>query len=467
MLISRLGELARVLKSQWPGKDDQRCTAICTDTRNITPGALFIALRGERFDGHAYVAQALEQGACGVVVDHDMRLECPQAAACQLIVPDTRLALGIMSGAMRRRWSGTLIAITGNSGKTTVKEMIREIAQVAAPEQVLATSGNFNNDIGAPLTLLQLADHHRYAIIELGANHIGEISWIGALAAPDVAVINNVTGAHVGEFGSMGHIAQAKGELIGALDPRAGRVILNRDDHFCDVWSAIADQRLAHSIDHFGLERTADWHVRALLFTDDGTSFSLYRGEQCLGEVTLGMLGRHNVLNALAASASAYAAGISAADIVTGLNRCQAFEHRLTLRSARDGWRILDDSYNANPGAMKAAIDALMSQPGPHWFFMGAMGELGQAAAELHAEVGEYAKAQGVDALITYGDAAQYAARAFGGQHFEEWRALEQYALEHLPAHACVLIKGSHSMHMNRLVSRLCDDTSDDTQITR
>lgn len=467
MLITRLTELAHALKSHWPGDDDQHCTMICTDTRRIVPGALFVALRGERFDGHDYVAQALEHGACGVVVDQDMQALCPQAVTRQLIVSDTRLALGLMGGAMRRRWSGTLIAVTGNSGKTTVKEMIRSIAHVAAPEQVLATSGNFNNDIGAPLTLLQLAAHHRYAIIELGANHIGEISWIAALAAPDVAIINNVTGAHVGEFGSMGHIAQAKGELIGALDRYAGQAVLNRDDRFYDLWSAVADQQLARPVEGFGLEQTANWHVRALSPSAQGHTFLLHRGEQCLGEVTLGLLGRHNVLNALAASASAYAAGISAADIVSGLNRCHAFEHRLSLRSGREGLRILDDSYNANPGAMKAAIDALMSQPGPHWFFMGAMGELGQAAASLHAEVGAYAKAQGVDVLVTYGDAACHAADAFGGQHFEEWGALEQYALEHLPAHACVLVKGSHSMHMNRLVSRLCDDTAGDTQITR
>ena len=467
MLIDRLSILAAAIQADWHGDPDATCTTLCTDTRRIEPGALFVALRGERFDGHAYVAEALAGGASAVVVDQDMSADYPDAAARQLIVPDTRLALGLIGGAIRRRWSGTLIAVTGNSGKTTVKEMVREIANVAAPHQVLATAGNFNNDIGAPLTLAQLEAQHRYAVIELGANHIGEIAWIGSLAAPQVALINNVTGAHVGEFGSMGHIAQAKGELISTLDCQTGRMVLNRDDRFYPLWAAAAEQQLALPVETFGMERLEGWHVRALSATAEGYRFTLHQDDTALGQVTLNMLGRHNVHNAVAAASAASAAGIAAADIITGLNRCSAFEHRLRLKAGRHDIRVLDDSYNANPGAMKAAIDALMSQPGPHWFVMGAMGELGRDAPTLHADIGHYAKAQGVDQLLTFGEMARCAADAFGGQHFNDWDALEDNALTRIPAGACVLVKGSHSMNMNRLVTRLCEPVSGDTHLTR
>lgn len=454
MMTLSLNQLADSINGYWTGNANVIASAVGTDTRAVTSGMLFVALRGERFDGHCYVTQALAAGAVAVVVDHDISEQYPDVAGRQLIVADTRLALGQLAGVVRDCWKGTVIALTGNSGKTTVKEMVLTLlSEAVGKEAVLATEGNLNNDIGAPLTLLKLTAQHRYAVVELGANHIGEIAWTASLARPAISIITNVTGAHVGEFGGMGMIAQAKGEIITAT-AASGRAILPADDHYLPFWQSLASRHMQATPELFGLNYVEGWHAQRCNVLPSGFYFELCRGTHVLGNVTLPMLGRHNVVNALAAAAAASAVGVDDAFIVAGLNRCQSYAQRMLCVTGQRGLRLLDDSYNANPGAMKAALDTLVTQPGPHWCFMGAMGELGSESARLHAEVGQYAHSLGVS-LVTFGENARPAAEAAEGQHFEEWDALVVFAQRALPDHACVLIKGSHAMHMERLVEQL------------
>ncbi|BBG29672.1 UDP-N-acetylmuramoyl-tripeptide--D-alanyl-D-alanine ligase [Zymobacter palmae] len=454
MMNVTLQALADDIHGCWTGAAGTLITAVGTDTRAVTSGMLFVALRGERFDGHRYAQQALEAGAVAVVVDHDLSEQYPDVAGRQLIVADTRLALGQLAGAVRDRWTGTVIALTGNSGKTTVKEMVLTLLSEAVGEQaVLATEGNLNNDIGAPLTLLKLQPRHCYAVIELGANHIGEIAWTAALARPDVSIITNVTGAHVGEFGGMGMIAQAKGEILSATSV-SGHAVLPAADRYLPFWQSLASRRIQAAPELFGLDHVEGWHVRDCVPLANGFRFTLCHQQRVVGEVTLPMLGRHNVVNALAAAAAVHAVGVEDKAIVAGLSRCRSYAQRMLCVEGRRGLRVLDDSYNANPGAMKAALETLVTQPGPHWCFMGAMGELGAASAQLHTDVGHYARALGVS-LVTFGDDARAAAVAADGQHFEDWDALVAFARQSLPDHASVLVKGSHAMHMERLVEQL------------
>lgn len=426
--------------------------AIATDSRQLVPGALFIAIRGQRFDGHDHLAAAREAGAVAAVVDKRQDDPLPQ-----LLVGDTRLALGLLGRARRRAWGGAVVAVTGNSGKTTVKQMLATL--LARSGKVLATRGNLNNDIGAPLTLLSLQAEHQHAVVELGANHIGEIAWTAMLAEPQVAVITNVTGAHVGEFGGMGRIAQAKSEILTGL-PADGIAVLNRDDDFFPLWQCLAAPR---AVIDFSLVGGARLVASDLACDELGRyAFTLTLDGQTLGRVQLSLLGRHNVANALAAAAAGLAIGLSAEDVVAGLAEVAPVAGRLVVEQGIRGSRLLDDTYNANPGAVKAAMDTLICLPGPHWCLLGAIGELGEATEQLHADIGRYARSRGIDFLGTLGDAAQAASRAFGegGYHFSDQAALVDHVQHHLPNNASVLIKGSRSVGMERIVAALRSDVS-------
>lgn len=431
---------------------DAAVSRIVTDTRALRPGDLLVALRGERFDAHEFLAQAREKGAVGAVVDHPVA-----DSLAQIVVPDTRLALGLLARAHRLDWDGQLIAVTGNSGKTTVKEMLSSILSRRAP--TLATRGNLNNDIGAPLTLLELAAEHRYAAIELGANHLGEIAWTTALAKPQVAIITNVTGAHVGEFGGMGQIAQAKGEILAGLTGD-GYAVLDRDEAYFPVWRALAGR--ARVVD-YGIDDDASITARDLVCDSAGRyAFTLCLPGEASVRVGLSLMGRHNVRNALAAAAATHALGFGAAEIATGLEACRSMAGRMQVVDGIRGSCVIDDTYNANPGAMRAALKALSSLPSPRWCFLGAMGELGEDSERLHAEVGRSARDLGLDFLGTYGESARAASEAFGdeGHHFDDWAALERFAQDQLPSRASVLVKGSRSAGMERLVAALRDDAS-------
>ena len=444
-----LGEIAKAVGGECPpGAAEQKITSVVTDSRHIVPGCLFVALKGDRFDGHAYIDEAFRQGAGAALVSaHVDSLENPQ-----LVCADTRLALGLLARYWRQQWSsGPLVAITGNSGKTTVKEVSAALLQALGP--VHATRGNLNNDFGVPLTLLGLSEQHRAAVVELGANHIGEIAWTTLLTQPQVAVITNVTGAHVGEFGGMGMIAQAKGEILNGL-PADGVAVLNHDDHYFPFWQQCA---LPRRIISFGFHPAADVTATSMTCDPEGRyGFELRWQGKVLGRVSLALIGRHNVLNALASAAVALSLEIAPDDVVKRLSDLQSLPGRLNLVPGVRGSRLLDDSYNANPGAVKAALDTLMSFSGPRWCALGAMGELGAESAALHAEVGAYAAAAGVDTLVTLGDAAQAASQAFGsGKHFDDYADLQTYLVEHLPSDANLLIKGSRSAGMERLVAAL------------
>lgn len=445
-----LGQIASVLGIEAPSGQAQLCiNSVVTDSRKIEPGCLFIALKGPHFDGHDYVATAQSLGAVAALVDAPVAGDLPQ-----LVCPDTRLALGLLAGAHRRAWRGPLVAVTGNSGKTTVKEMCA--ALLAPLGSVLATQGNLNNDFGAPQTLLRLREAHSAAVVELGANHLGEIAWTAPLAKPDVAIITNVTGAHVGEFGGMGQIAQAKSELLAGLDEKA-TAVLNRDDHYFTFWAARAAPRRVVS---FGFHPQANVSAAALSCDPQGRyAFTLLQDGQALGHVRLPLLGKHNVSNALAAAAAALTLGVPKEQVIVCLESLHALAGRLTIVPGWRGATVLDDSYNANPGAVKAALDTLASFPPPRWCALGAMGELGDASEALHADIGRYAAELGIDELLTLGDAARSASEAFGrGLHFNDHEALMRHVTNTLPPDTTLLVKGSRSASMEHVVNALRSD---------
>ncbi|MGM0983899.1 MAG: UDP-N-acetylmuramoyl-tripeptide--D-alanyl-D-alanine ligase [Pseudomonadota bacterium] len=449
--LQRLVDVAAELGLPAPAEDIP-VGAIVTDTRHLGPGALFVALRGERFDAHDFIAQAREAGAVAALVER--RVDDPLV---QLEVADTRLALGLLARARRRAWGGPLVAVTGNSGKTTVKQMLATLLARSGP--TLATQGNLNNDIGAPLTLLALEAGHRQAVLELGANHLGEIAWTTALVEPRVAVITNVTGAHVGEFGGMGQIAQAKGEILAGL-PLDGVAVLNRDDVYFATWASLAAPR---EVLDFGLDPRARLRGEALACDALGRyAFTLVLDGREIGRVSLALLGRHNVANALAAAAAALAMGLAEGEVLAGLEAMTMMPGRLSVVEGLNASRLLDDTYNANPGAVKAALDVLVTLPGPHWCLLGAMGELGGESDRLHAELGYYARERGIDFLGTLGEPARPASQAFGegGVHFDNREALMRHVLHHLPSGASILVKGSRSAGMERVVAALRADAS-------
>ncbi|MCE9665160.1 UDP-N-acetylmuramoyl-tripeptide--D-alanyl-D-alanine ligase [Halomonas sp. M5N1S17] len=449
--LATLAEVAEALGVALPG-EDRRLDDIVTDSRSPVPGALFVALRGERFDAHDFIAQAREAGAVAALVEAPVDDPLPQ-----LVVPDTRLALGLLGRARRRAWGGPLVAVTGNSGKTSVKEILSQL--LGRPGETLATHGNLNNDIGAPLTLLALHSHHRQAVVELGANHLGEIAWTTMLARPQVAIITNVTGAHVGEFGGMGQIAQAKAEILAGLGDD-GIAVLNRDDRYFPLWSRLAAPR---PVMDFGFSEEARVHAVELACDAMGRyAFTLVVDGRRCGRVQLALLGRHGVANALAATAGAIALGVAIEPLLARLEAVMPMPGRLSAEPGINGCRLLDDTYNANPGAVKAAMALLAELPGPRWCLLGAMGELGEASDRLHAEVGRYARELGIDVLGTCGELAQPASSAFGegGCHFNDRDALTRHVLNQLPPGASVLIKGSRSAGMERVVAALRADAS-------
>lgn len=445
-----LNQVAAALGIEAPlGSAQLTIRSVITDSRKIEPGCLFVALKGPHFDGHDFVERAMKLGAVAALVDAPVECDLPQ-----LVCPDTRLALGLLAGAHRRAWHGPLVAVTGNSGKTTVKEMCA--ALLTPLGEVLATEGNLNNDFGAPLTLLRLHQQHKAAVIELGANHLGEIAWTASLAQPDIAIITNVTGAHVGEFGGMGQIAQAKSELLAGLSEQ-GTAILNRDDRYYSFWASRAAPRRVVS---FGFHPQADVSAAALSCDPQGRyAFTLLQHGQALGQVRLPLLGKHNVSNALAAAAAALALGVLPEQITARLETLPALAGRLTVIPGLRGAKLLDDTYNANPGAVKAALDTLASFPAPRWCALGAMGELGSDSTALHADIGHYAAELGIDGLLTLGDAARAASEAFGrGLHFNDHEALTRHVINTLPPDTTLLVKGSRSAGMEHVINALRSD---------
>ena len=423
---------------------------VTTDSRDLRPGDLFVGIRGERFDGQAFADQALAAGASAVMLEVGAKVLTPNARILQ--VNDTRRSLGQLAAFWRARFAVPLIAVTGSNGKTTVKEMLAAILrQVAAESGVLATTGNLNNDIGMPLTLLRLDAGHRYAVVEMGMNHLGEISYLTSLAKPTVALINNAGTAHIGELGSADAIARAKGEIFEGLD-ESGTAILNGDDAFADYWRALVRGR---RVVDFGLDRKAAVSARYELAVF--ASLVTFRTPEEEFVATLGIPGMHNIRNALAAVACAYALDIPSAATAAGLAAYAGVKGRLQRKRHASGALVIDDTYNANPDSMRAAIGVLAAYPGRTIFVMGDMGELGPDAEAMHASIGEFAKRSGVQAMFALGEMTTAAVRSFGdgARHFSSINELVGALSAGLEQGSTVLVKGSRFMRMERVVEAL------------
>ncbi|MEO5694301.1 MAG: UDP-N-acetylmuramoyl-tripeptide--D-alanyl-D-alanine ligase [Usitatibacter sp.] len=423
---------------------------VSTDSRTIAPGELFVALKGERFDGHEHVGEARLRGAAAALVSRLV----PQTP--QVVARDTRVALGRLAAHWRVRHSAPLVALTGSNGKTTVKEMLAAILAVHCGDRtrVLATEGNLNNDIGMPLTLLKLREHHHYAVIEMGMNHEGEIDNLAHIAQPSVALVNNAHRAHVGILGSVEAIAHAKGEIYAGLRGN-GVAIVNEDDAHAPYWKSLnAGRRIVT----FGLGAGAD--VRA---STAGPQMRIVTPQDAFA-VTLHVAGEHNLRNALAACAAAHALGIPVAAMQQGLGEFPGVPGRLQRRRGPAGAWVIDDSYNANPESMRAAIDVLAAQEGRRVFVMGDMGELGSEAPSMHAEVGAAARAAGIDALFTLGEASREADGAFGAgaRHFDDHAALIEAARGEAGYGVTFLVKGSRFMRMERVADALASSGGTD-----
>ncbi len=418
---------------------------VSTDTRSLQKGELFIALSGPNFDGNTFAEKALKSDAAACLLERD------RGVAPALIVDDSRRALGLLAQAWRRRFNLPLVAITGSNGKTTVKEMLASI--FSRKGRVLATRGNLNNDIGMPLTLLRLNPSYDYAVIEMGANHAGEIAYLSKLAAPDVALITNAAAAHLAGFGSLEGVAQAKGEIYAGL-VAGGCAVINADDAFAPLWHKImANKKQNLRCLAFGI--TANAEVQASWpALDDRVKINTPEGGF---DLRLALPGRHNLMNALAASAAAMAVGLDPASIQAGLEAMQTVPGRLQLKTGLAGSRILDDTYNANPASMKAALEVLQDFSGRHFLALGDMGELGEDEKALHAQTGEQARASGVQCLYTLGSLSRMAAGAFGdkAQTFNSHRSMIDRLREDLAADVTLLVKGSRRMRMDKIVHAL------------
>ena len=427
-----------------------RFERVTTDSRDIRRGDLFIGIRGDRFDGQAFADQALQAGAAAVMVSDASAVSATDAPV--LLVPDARIALGQLAAFWRSRFTIPLVAITGSNGKTTVKELLASILRKQAGDAgVLATAGNLNNDIGMPLTLLSIGAGHRYAVIEMGMNHLGEIAYLSRLAKPGVALINNAGSAHIGELGSLEAIARAKGEIFEGLD-KSGCAIINSDDARADFWRDLARGR---RIVDFGLDRKAAVSARYEL-TETGSLLTIQTPEGAF-VATLNVPGLHNVKNALAAATAAYALAVPAATVAAGLAAYRGVKGRLQLKKLPSGATVIDDTYNANPESMRAAVSVLAARKGRRLFVMGDMGELGDDAEAMHASIGEFAKRAGVDELFALGAMSAVAARSFGerGRHFASVEEVAQAVAGAATADATVLVKGSRFMRMERVVEAL------------
>jgi UDP-N-acetylmuramoyl-tripeptide--D-alanyl-D-alanine ligase len=445
--MMRLSEAAIATRGQVVGQD-VGFISVSNDSRGNKPDQLFVAMQGEHVDGHDYAVSALKNGAAAAMISHPV-----EGLTSALLVRDTRQALGDLAAYWRGKFNIPLVAITGSNGKTTVKEMLASILRAVTGDenQVLATEGNLNNDIGLPLTLLQLRQQHRYAVVEMGMNHAGEISYLTRLGRPDVALVNNATTAHLGGLGSVEAIAKAKGEIFEGLSAD-GVAIINADDQFSPLWKSLATGK---QILTFGISGGADVSATFKLHAES----SELQLKTPLGEasVNLPVAGKHNISNALAATAAAIAIGTTLPNIVQGLESFTGVKGRLQTKQAVNGAVVIDDTYNANPASMKAAIDVLAAREGTKLLVLGDMGELGDGAASMHADIGRYAKQAGIEKLYVLGELSHEMVMAFGegACHFDSPEALVSSLSESLDQGSTVLVKGSRFMKMERVVNLL------------
>ncbi|RTZ66960.1 MAG: UDP-N-acetylmuramoyl-tripeptide--D-alanyl-D-alanine ligase [Aquificaceae bacterium] len=422
--------------------DDSFVESISTDSRTVQSDQLFIAIAGERFDAHDFV-QGISNKAAAALVHKKIDCELPQ-----IVVDDTLQALGVFAKAWRQQFFKPVIGLTGSNGKTTVKEMLAAI--LACKGNVMATFGNLNNDIGLPLTLLRLRDSDDYAVIEMGANHFGEIDYLSNITQPNVAILNNAGAAHLEGFGDVKGVSRAKAEIFSGLADD-GVAIINIDDKYADYWLSCNKER---KVICFGFADSAD--VKGEII-NAGLSLQI-AGKKT--NIKLALQGRHNVMNALAASAAAVAVGLGLDEIKQGLESLQAVKGRLAPMAGLQGIQVIDDTYNANPDSARVAIDVLAEkQQGKRVLILGDMGELGDNSQQLHAEIGQYAKKKGIEGLYCLGDYSKQACQEFGdsGYSFDEIDPLLDQLKQGIEQSMTVLVKGSRSMRMERVVEALTD----------
>ncbi|MEO1594857.1 MAG: UDP-N-acetylmuramoyl-tripeptide--D-alanyl-D-alanine ligase [Pseudomonadota bacterium] len=439
----RLAESARVLGVSVPATDVP-FRGVSTDTRTLAHDNLFVALNGPNFTGADFVTAAREAGAAAAITDRQVDDALPQ-----LVVDNTRDAIGALARDWRRRFSPQVIGITGSNGKTTTRSLIA----ACCGADTLATVGNLNNDIGVPLTLFRLDASHRRAVIEMGANHQGEIAALAAIAEPSIGIVTNAGPAHLEGFGGIDGVAQGKGELFKALG-RGDVAVINADDVYAPLWREFAEPATVRT---FGSTPDADvWFDDVRIREGGGLDFRLnVAGESA--EVTLGLDGRHNAMNAAGAAAAAMAAGVPLAQIVARLATVKAEPGRQRVVAGRAGAQLIDDSYNANPASMRAGAASLVAAGGRAWMVVGDMGELGEDAESLHAALGRDLATAGVERLFALGPLSAATARAFGdtAEHFEDHDALAERVAAGLAPDVRVLVKGSRSMRMEQIVERL------------
>ena len=478
-----LSQAAQVLGGTLIGAD-VRFNAVSSDSRTIAAGDLFVALQGDNFDGAAFVAGAAHSGAVAALVN-TASYRAAEPPCPLLLVEDTRLALGRLAEYWRTQFNIPVVAVTGSNGKTTVKEMLASILrqhvrddvrdrplsprervgerEQSADDAVLATEGNLNNDIGMPLTLLKLRAVHRYAVIEMGMNHAGEIDYLTRLAHPDVAIINNASSAHLAGLGSVEAVARAKGEIFAGL-PKQGTAVINADDVYAPLWRELADHR---AVIEFGLEKQVAVHAQ---WQPQGYGAHIEAGTPQGGFSTnLQVPGVHNVRNALAAAAAALALHVPLPDIAAGLEKFSGVAGRMQRKVARNGAVLIDDTYNANPASLRAALKVLAHAGGKRILVLGDMGELGADAVRLHGEIGAEARRMGIQKLMALGELSVHAVDEFGtgARHFERIEDLLSRLEKELDADTTVLVKGSRFMRMERVVQYFTEDRGQKTEDRR
>ena len=445
----QLSDVASSVQGQLIG-DDVIVEGVATDSRTLACGSLYVAIRGERFDGHEFVRAAQASGAVAALVDNEILIELPQ-----VLVADTQLALGSIAAAVRQRSTARVVAITGSNGKTTVKTLLAAVLSAHGTTHV--SSGNFNNEIGLPMSVIALPEDARFAVFEMGAGKPGDIEYLMGIARPDIGLVNNVGAAHLERLGSLDGVAKAKGAIISGL-PDDGIAIVNADDAYADYFADLAQAR---RVIRYGL--AADAHVSGETAGQPAGTFRIVHGAQSIS-ITLALAGSHNVSNALAVAAIAIALDVPLATIKGGLESVVPVAGRLAMRRHTSGAVVIDDSYNANPDSFAAAIATLADQRGRRILVMGDMKELGVDADEMHEHVGSCASDAGIDELHAVGEFSAFAVRAFDGSAFlhDDHAAMIQALRPVLAPGTTMLVKGSRSSAMDRVVAALLDGEEGD-----
>ncbi len=450
MIDLTLHEINQLVKGELYSAD-RVISNVSIDTRALADKALYVAIKGERFDGHDFIEQAESSGAAALLLSQKVASKLPQ-----IVVKEPRIALAEIAGAIRDKSQVKLCAITGSNGKTTIKEMVSAI--LAVKSSVLSTLGNFNNDIGVPLTLLRLKQEHEFAVIEMGANHADEIAYSSHYAKPDVVIISNAAAVHIEGFGCIDGVASAKAEIIESLD-EGGIAILNADDDYFNLWRAIAGRRTCLS---FGLNDIADVRAENISNTIKNgqfiSTFDLKVNQQSTS-INLALAGEHNVINALAASAACIAFGIGIEQIKQGLEKLNAVKGRLQLSVSPEGYQVINDSYNANPASLQAALDAMQGSEKECWVALGEFGELGTESKQVHTEMGLTIKQAGVTRLFATGELTKFTVEAFGdaASHYAKQEDLITAVQKEINSDVMLLVKGSRSQKMEVVVDGLID----------